>query len=62
MLECFYAQRATTGRLTHLRQANESDKNKLEKRLEMLTTELDKYKYSEVKDTEKYQLLFIIYF
>lgn len=53
VLDRFYAQRATTTRLMHLRQANEMDKNKLEKRLEILISELDKYKYTEMRDSEK---------
>lgn len=53
VLERFYSQKTTTSRLMHLRETNESEKNKLEKRLEMLTVELDKYKYSEARDSEK---------
>lgn len=55
ILQRFVSQKSTTARLTHLREVNEAEKNKLEKRLDMLTTELDKYKYTEVKDTERYE-------
>lgn len=51
--ERFRSQKNTTSRLSHLRAASETEKRKLEKRIEALSIELERQKYAEVKDAEK---------
>ncbi|XP_063907238.1 uveal autoantigen with coiled-coil domains and ankyrin repeats [Zophobas morio] len=53
VLQKFSAQRDTLERLIMLREKAEEEKMTLEKELEDLTSELEFYKYAEVKDSER---------
>lgn len=53
VLERFESQKDTEKRLQLLREKSESEKKQLEKKLEILTTKFDAFKFSEFKDSEK---------
>ncbi|KAL1395705.1 hypothetical protein pipiens_011055 [Culex pipiens pipiens] len=52
VVERFLAQREASARLTYLRTVTENEKKQLESQRELMTTQLDSFKFADVKDSD----------
>lgn len=55
VLDKFRAQKDTRTRLDYLKKTTESEKRQLEIKQETLSAELERYKYAQERDKEKYE-------
>jgi hypothetical protein len=49
----FLSQKETLSRLSYLRNITEEEKQELQKQRDVMVTELEAFKFAEVKDTEQ---------
>jgi hypothetical protein len=53
VLNRFLSQKETLSRLSYLRNITEAEKRELQKQRDIMVTELEAFKFAEVKDTEQ---------